>query len=170
MPYDRDSHLPDNQTLPQAVTTLYSFGVVKGDLGDFGHLILLHATYEEAFRSRGYFTRQTSPHSSSASHAIGGENTEGANNSQQRTPLKCVQVCNRAITAHISRAGGEKSLLILHLAMAHVVLLVPYNSIRTLVKSIIKSTSPHATWHTSPRRDAASAEQEVLDWAQKDEV
>lgn len=148
------------------MNALYSDGDMTGDLGQFGHLILLHGIYEDTFRSKGHFTRQLSPASSPVILTKGKNGVNPCITQQQRSPLECVEVMNRIASARFSRTSGIELPSMFHFAMARVVLLAPYDGIQSLAKSISLQQPRHPIAHSN----ASNSEQEVLNWAQQEEV
>ncbi|KAH8196758.1 hypothetical protein TruAng_009077 [Truncatella angustata] len=150
---------PGNRTLPAAMNVLHLNGEMTGDLGDFGQLILLHGIYEDTIRSRNNFSPTRSSLILSAK-----TKREAARSiaSQHRTSLEYVEMMNRAAMNDLYQTGIEPT-SVLHLAIARIVLLVPYDSIQMLAKSVASQQPGRMNLPDN----AIQAEQAVLHWAQQ---
>lgn len=172
-----------NPSLASAVTVLFLEKKVKKDIGQFSSLLLLHGIYEEIKRVQSYLDRPLSswvpslwlhPGSSPAESGHGSSppsDTKANLAVWRNAALDCVDVLHWAANGTIASAAGVEHPTVLHLHLSRVVLLVPYKSIQTLAKSISTLTAGRSTaWSRAEREEALRAEQEVVRWAQQDEV
>ena len=91
--------------------------------------------------------------------------------SWRNASLDCVDVLHWAANATIAQLSGAEHSTVFHLHMSRVVLLAPYDSIQTLALSIAALARNRPTGlHIPSREEGKEAEQEVLHWAQRDEV
>ncbi|KAH8658274.1 hypothetical protein BX600DRAFT_64425 [Xylariales sp. PMI_506] len=187
-----------NPSLSSLVATLFLEKEVKKDLGEFARTLLLHGVYEEIFKVQGYLSRPLSswtpsvqwrPISASATMVDNRDRLTASNDTPEEAEkqqtnlanwrnaaLDCVDVLHWAANATIAGAAGVEHATVLHLHMARVVLLVPYESIQILARSIASlistpssSRRPEDRKMMVTREEAINAEQEVLRWAQRDE-
>ena len=86
----------------------------------------------------------------------------------RNTALDCVDVLHWAANGMIAQLSGAEHPTVSHLHLSRVILLVPYREIVTL--ALFSISSAPTAWKCPNREEAVAAEEEVLRWAQQDEV
>ncbi|KAH8204431.1 hypothetical protein TruAng_001347 [Truncatella angustata] len=171
----------EHPTISAAVNMLFIEKEMKNDMGGFETLIVLHGIYQEIYRVRSYHERSlaswvpsirwASQSPPEVHHQSDLESRSAANISNWRNAaLDCVDVLHWAANATIAKAAGVEHPNVFHLHFARVVLLAPYQCIQTLATSIAcLRQGALSKENMVSREEAATAEREVLRWAQQDE-
>ncbi|KAI5459576.1 hypothetical protein BGZ63DRAFT_254791 [Mariannaea sp. PMI_226] len=171
----------ENPSLPTAVQDIFRQKAVKSDLGEYSRVILLHGVYHEVLRVKEYFNRPLSAWIPSAQkvdqeHADGGavSRAPGPDNRNalsrwRNAALDCVDVLHWDANGTIAQLAGAEHSTVFHLHLSRVVLLAPYEQIRTLTLSIASMIKRQPHGQIPTRTEALEAEREVLEWAQRDE-
>ncbi|KAI5790313.1 fungal-specific transcription factor domain-containing protein [Geopyxis carbonaria] len=161
-----------NPSLSNALQRIYVAKTVKHDVGEFSRVILLHGIFQETWAVARYYQRPLSSWIPSAERP----DTPNPRPEQKvwlpEVPMfskwrnaacDCIDVLHRAANSTISMLSGVEHPTVFHLHSARIVLLTPYSHIRKIAESLASPNTPATS-------DAlATAEQEVLHWAQRDQ-
>jgi hypothetical protein len=178
--YDTDKATA-NCTIDSAVNALFIDKELKNNSSALGSLIILHGVYQEVLRVKCYHTRPLSSwvpsfqwsQSPPESHDHSTSNSQNAAtiSNWRNAALDAVDRIHWSANELIAKAAGVEPFLVGHLHFARVVLLAPYQSIETLAHSLARfqpDTVPEL--QAISREKAAAAEEDIVRWAQQDEV
>ena len=183
------SYFTGNPSLSSAIQRLYMEGKIKSNVGEFSRLLILHGVYHEMWEVSRYFQRplcfwessirktQSNEHNEDlGSHVLG--NVAGSRwlpkisskSNWRNSACDCIDVLHWAANSTIAQLNGAEHPTVFHLHLSRIVLLVPYEKIRSLAISLA-SKHPRATLFQAPVEEGSisEAEHEVLQWTQRDE-
>ncbi|CAK7216375.1 hypothetical protein SCUCBS95973_002791 [Sporothrix curviconia] len=162
---------------------------IKPDLGEFSRIILLHGVYQEIWQVKRYFDRPLSnwvlsgpavpddrPAQSTAQSAAvpvsTADNPTSSYSSWRNAACDCVDVLHWGANGMIAQLSGSEHTTVFHLHFSRVVLLTPFDEIRTLARYLASLGGYHADSGLGPlptRSQGLAAERAVIEWAQQDE-
>ncbi|KAB8258937.1 fungal-specific transcription factor domain-containing protein [Aspergillus pseudonomiae] len=148
-------------SLYNAVLTLYIEKKLVANIGEFGHILLVHALYRRMWEVGDYFRRPLSfwnptakKQPREAAIPSGSVWLPGipSYSRWRNSACDCLDILHWAANSTIAKASGLEHPTVLHLHEARIILLVPFHEIRTLVTSI---ATEKVRW---------SARQQTIEW------
>ncbi|KAE8165300.1 fungal-specific transcription factor domain-containing protein [Aspergillus tamarii] len=148
-------------SLYNAVLTLYIEKKLVTNIGEFGHILLVHALYHRMWEVGDYFRRPLSfwnptakKQPMEAAIPSGSVWLPGipSYSRWRNSACDCLDILHWAANSTIAKASGLEHPTVLHLHEARIILLVPFREIKTLVTSL---ATEKVRW---------SARQQTLEW------
>ncbi|KAE8407997.1 hypothetical protein BDV37DRAFT_268752 [Aspergillus pseudonomiae] len=148
-------------SLYNAVLTLYIEKKLVANIGEFGHILLVHALYRRMWEVGDYFRRPLSfwnptakKQPREAAIPSGSVWLPGipSYSRWRNSACDCLDILHWAANSTIAKASGLEHPTVLYLHEARIILLVPFHEIRTLVTSI---ATEKVRW---------SARQQTIEW------
>ncbi|OGM43475.1 C2H2 type zinc finger domain protein [Aspergillus bombycis] len=148
-------------SLYNAVLTLYIEKRLVANIGEFGHILLVHALYHRMWEVGDYFRRPLSfwnptakKQSREAAIPSGSVWLPGipSYSRWRNSACDCLDILHWAANSTIAKASGLEHPTVLHLHEARIILLVPFHEIKTLVTSL---ATEKVRW---------SARQQTIEW------
>ncbi|KAE8146822.1 C2H2 type zinc finger domain protein [Aspergillus avenaceus] len=142
--YDKPTRQGD-VSLYDAVLTLYIEKKLVPNIGEFGHILLIHALYHRMWEVGDYFHRPLSfwnptakKQSREAAIPTGSVWLPGipSYSRWRNSACDCLDILHWAANSMIAKAAGLEHPTVLHLHEARIILLAPIREIRTLVTSL----------------------------------
>lgn len=170
-----------NSTLSAAVHKLFVDRQMKADLGEYSNLLLLHGVFRHIFRIRDDSKRTLYTWDPSAQKLSSDDidDDDGSNPSPiqrdaltkwQSAAMDCVDVLHWSANSTIGQLSGAEHATVFHLQFSRVVLCSPYERLRVIAEYLGSLTQGRQGGSRWTIEDAVKAENEVLQWAQQDEV
>ncbi|KAE8372645.1 C2H2 type zinc finger domain protein [Aspergillus bertholletiae] len=132
-------------SLYDAVLTLYIEKKLVANIGEFGHILLVHALYHRMWEVGDYFRRPLSfwnptakKQPREAAIPSGSVWLPGipSYSRWRNSACDCLDILHWAANSAIAKASGLEHPTVLHLHEARIILLVPFQEIKTLVTSL----------------------------------
>ncbi|KAE8310705.1 fungal-specific transcription factor domain-containing protein [Aspergillus transmontanensis] len=148
-------------SLYNAVLTLYIEKKLVANIGEFGHILLVHALYHRMWEVGDYFRRPLSfwnptakKQPREAAIPSGSVWLPGipSYSRWRNSACDCLDILHWAANSTIAKASGLEHPTVLHLHEARIILLVPFHEIKTLVTSL---AAEKVRW---------SARQQTIEW------
>ncbi|KAB8241519.1 hypothetical protein BDV35DRAFT_384851 [Aspergillus flavus] len=148
-------------SLYNAVLTLYIEKKLVANIGEFGHILLIHALYHRMWEVGDYFRRPLSfwnptakKQPREAAIPSGSVWLPGipSYSRWRNSACDCLDILHWAANSTIAKASGLEHPTVLHLHEARIILLVPFHEIKTLVTSL---ATEKVQW---------SARQQTIEW------
>lgn len=144
----QDSLYPVNETLYDAVHILYIEKRLVSGIGEFSHILLIHALYQRMWEVSDYFRRPLSfwnPTAMKQSREVaipaGSVWLPGipSYSKWRNSACDCLDILHWTANSTIAKAAGLEHPTVLHLHMARLVLLAPFREIRSFATSLAAS-------------------------------
>lgn len=155
------SNLLGNESLYNAVHILYIEKKLVPGIGEFSHILLIHALYQRMWEVGDYFRRPLSfwnptakKQSCETAIPTGSVWLPGipSYSKWRNSACDCLDILHWAANSTIAKAAGLEHPTVLHLHTARLVLLAPFREIRSLANSLVTDRSQ---W---------SKRQQALEW------
>ncbi|KAJ6102575.1 hypothetical protein N7486_005002 [Penicillium sp. IBT 16267x] len=168
----RTSPYTVNESLHDAVHILYIEKRLVSGIGEFSHILLIHALYHRMWEVGDYFRRPLSfwtptakKQSRETAIPIGSVWLPGipSYSKWRNSACDCLDILHWTANSTIAKAAGLEHPTVLHLHAARLVLLAPFREIRSLVTSL---TSDKLRWS---RRTHAIEWQYIWRWIRHDQ-
>ncbi|KAE8353015.1 C2H2 type zinc finger domain protein [Aspergillus coremiiformis] len=138
-------------SLYSAVLTLYIEKKLAANIGEFGHILLVHALYHRMWEVGDYFRRPLSFWNPTAKKQSREDTIPPGSvwlpgipsySRWRNSACDCLDILHWAANSTITKASGLEHPTVLHLHEARIILLVPFREIRTLVTSLATEKVP----------------------------
>ncbi|CAI7567622.1 unnamed protein product [Penicillium manginii] len=143
-------NLPGNESLYDAVHILYIEKRLVSGIGEFSHILLIHALYQRMWEVGDYFRRPLSfwnptakKQSCETAIPTGSVWLPGipSYSKWRNSACDCLDILHWTANSTIAKAAGLEHPTVLHLHTARLVLLAPFREIRSLATSLATDRS-----------------------------